>query len=352
MNNIPAAPAPPHMLTLCPYLLKPIADLAEVDEEHIIPHAMGGSNQFVLPVDKPSNSAFGMTVDSDLIHDPRLRFMAASQGIKSRTGDVTIELPGVIVETGMKVLVPFNKNGLGQARVMDVYKRDPITNKLTGIAGFDDQINSTLQRLSKRGEKKWEIASRSRIDQPVVKVEFPSDPFKVSKGLCKIAYLMACRTLGDSFALSADATAFRIAIHAKDFAAFDSCGLQLFFAAELPLLVLPNLTAAQHLVACFRVNDLMMVAVKLFGSVVVSTFGFPARSNLVRPLDGIVVINDNRTRTHTEKGLQEITSVDEMVRRMVAYKERQDASKGDHAHRGEEASGWSTASSLSARLLA
>jgi hypothetical protein len=40
------------MLTICPYLLKPIAELDEVSDEHIIPHAMGGSDQFTLPAEK------------------------------------------------------------------------------------------------------------------------------------------------------------------------------------------------------------------------------------------------------------------------------------------------------------
>jgi hypothetical protein len=74
------SPKPP-MITLCPYSLKPLADLPaeKLSDEHIIPHALGGPNSLVLRAERSSNSKFGETVDSDLVHDGMLRFVAASR---------------------------------------------------------------------------------------------------------------------------------------------------------------------------------------------------------------------------------------------------------------------------------
>jgi len=73
------------MITLCPYSLKPLVDLPaeELSDEHIIPHALGGPNSLVLRAERSSNSKFGETVDSDLVHDGMLRFVAATQGVRS-----------------------------------------------------------------------------------------------------------------------------------------------------------------------------------------------------------------------------------------------------------------------------
>lgn len=285
---------------------------------------MGGSDQFVLPADKFSNSSFGKTVDSDLIHDPMLRLVAATQAIQSRTGEVTAQLPGIIVATGDEMAVEFGKNGIGERRVKNSHPKDPTSGKLLGICGFDGQFETDLKRLTDGNNKKcWETSNYQKIDNPITKVDITTDPFKVSKGLAKIAYLMACRTLGDTFALSPDAEAYRTAIKAKGWDSFDACGLQLLWEAELPLVLLPDIGIHQHLVACFRVDSLIMVTVKLFGGVAISTFAFPARNNTIMHLDGIVVINDNRDRTITEQRLQNAVPLMDMVQRMIAFRQRQ-----------------------------
>jgi hypothetical protein len=315
------------LLTLCPYLLKPIANLPTdaVDSEHIIPHAMGGSNQFVLPVDKLTNSTFGRTVDSDLIHDPMPRFIAATQGVQSRTGEITVQLPGIIVETGEDMTVAFGKSGMGEHRIKNHHPKDPTSGKLLGLCGFDDQFEKDLERLTEGSNKKrWETSNYRKIENPCIKVDIPSDPLKVSKGLAKIAYLMACRTFGDTFALSPDAEAYRAAIQAKDWDDFDACGLHLLWGAELPLVLLPDIATHQHLIACFGVGSLIMVTVKLFGGVAVSTFAFPARDSTIRDLDGVVVINDSLDRAITEQRLQDAVPIRDMVQRMISFKQRQD----------------------------
>jgi hypothetical protein len=37
--------------TLCPYTLKPIAEIPNIDREHIIPEAIGGSMEYSVKVD-------------------------------------------------------------------------------------------------------------------------------------------------------------------------------------------------------------------------------------------------------------------------------------------------------------
>ena len=155
------------MLTLCPYRLEPISKSpdSEISIEHIIPHAMGGSDQFVLRVNRLANSTFGMTVDSDLIHDPQLRFVAASEGLQSRTGLVTVLLSGEIVGTGEKVEVAFNKSGIVDRRIVDHHRKDKATGRLSGIRGFDDQFAKDMERLSKSAsDKRWEYRDHQRVE--------------------------------------------------------------------------------------------------------------------------------------------------------------------------------------------
>ena len=82
-----------------------------------------------------------MTVDSDLIHDPRLRFMAASQGIKSRTGDGRARAKARGVHMGRPPkLTPHQKQ--------EAIERRERGDTLTDIARTYGVAHTTIARLS------------------------------------------------------------------------------------------------------------------------------------------------------------------------------------------------------------
>ena len=127
---------------------------------------------------------------------------------------------------------------------------------------------------------------------------------------------MACRTLGDAFVTSSNAVAYRSAIQAQNWDSFDGCGLQLLWGADLPLVFLPDVEVHQHLVACFRIDPLIMTTVKLFGGVAISTFAHAVGECALRHLDGVVIVNNVRTRAITEQSLKDAVPQIEMVRRL------------------------------------
>jgi hypothetical protein len=305
------------MVTLCPYLLKPITDLPveDVSDEHIIPSALGGPDEFALSADRLSNSRLGDTVDSDLIHDKMLRLMAATQGVRSRSGEVAVRLPGTVVETGDAMTITFDRNGVGDRLIVNTHRKNPATGEIR-LTGFDSQFERELEQLSEglaRKNKHFEKRNHRTVSNPLVKVDIESDPFVVSKGLAKIAYLMTCRTLGDSFILSPDGMAYRDAFQAIDWAAFDNSPLQQFLGVDLP--VLPEIVVHQHLAACYRIGPLILTTVKLFGGVCLATFGVPAKPYAISGLDGFVIVVDSLKRTFTEQRLQEAVSFRDMIQR-------------------------------------
>jgi hypothetical protein len=145
-------------------------------------------------------------------------------------------------------------------------------------------------------------------------VDIVTDPFAVSKGLAKIAYLMTFRTLGDSFALSRDGKEYRDTIQAIDWDAFDGCKLQKFLGVDSP--ALPDIAIHEHLLACYRIGPMILTTVKLFGGVSLATFGISATPHGMSELDGIVVVADSMRRTFSERRLQEAVPLREMFERL------------------------------------
>ena len=276
----------------------------------------GGPDALVLRADRSSNSRFGDTVDSDLVHDKMLRFVAATQGVRSRSGEATVQLPGTIIETGDAMIIKFDKNGMGDRLIVNSHRKNLATGTIT-LTGFDDQFKRALDQLSEgmaRKKKSIQKHGHRTINTPLVKVNIQSDPFSVSKGLAKITYLMTFRILGDSFALSLDGKAYRDTILAANWDEFDGYNLRKFLGVDLP--VLPSIAIHEHLVACYRIGPLILTTVKLFGGVCLATFGVPAAPYGVSGLDGFVIVIDSLQRTFTERRLQEAVSLFDMAQRL------------------------------------
>jgi hypothetical protein len=57
----------------CPYTDRELNE-SETNEEHILPLALGGSDQFVIPVDKSANSTVGSDIDGAIEKEFYVKF--------------------------------------------------------------------------------------------------------------------------------------------------------------------------------------------------------------------------------------------------------------------------------------
>lgn len=298
------------MITLCPYTMEPVAALREASDEHIIPYALGGSDQFTLRADRSTNSKLGDSIDSDLIHAGVVRMFAAQLGVMARPKrgkpalPVTFRTNGVEQRTGRIVNVAFGRHNLTAeyAQPVDV---DPVTKEINGIYGMGDQTQrvmaDVLKGLDRKG-KKFEAGPIQTIAQPQIKGNFNTDLFPVWRGLSKIAYLVTARMLGDAFIRSPAARRYRDAMQSNDRAQFLASGLEHYPYENFEFL--PETTVSQHLAACYRIDDIVVTVVRLFAQPLLSLVCvIPSDGFKLAQLGGSVVINDSQSRTVVERTL-------------------------------------------------
>lgn len=298
------------MITLCPYTMEPAAALREASDEHIIPYALGGSDQFTLRADRGTNSKFGDSVDSGLIHAGLVRMFAAQLGVMARpkrgepAAPVRFRTKGVEQNTGRIVKVEFGHHSL-TAEYSQPVDVDPLTKEIRGIYGMGEQtfrVMADVKRGLGRKGKTFEAGPVQTIAQPQIKGNFDTDLFPVWRGLSKIAYLVTARTLGDAFVLSAPAGHYRKAMWSGDKAQFLASGLEHYPYESFAFL--PETTVSQHLVACYRIDDIVVTVVRLFGQPLLSLVCvIPSDGFELAPLEGSVVVNDSQRRTIVERTL-------------------------------------------------
>ena len=81
--------------TLCPYALTLLAS-GESNDEHILPVALGAPASFKIRALTAENSRMNDLVDEPTISDPLVRFLAMSQGVVSRSGNVKAIVDGTV----------------------------------------------------------------------------------------------------------------------------------------------------------------------------------------------------------------------------------------------------------------
>lgn len=168
------------MNTLCPYTLRSLVDLPRVSDEHIIPRALGGSDQFVLRADQEANSQFGEGIDSRLIHADLVQFTAARLGLKGRRKPgkpatvMTFKTTGVEQESGQKVKMTFSQNGvsLGYVKPVEV---DPVNGEIVAVRAIGDETETMLADMQKRlaGRGKMLVPGETRSIERPTKLRHP-----------------------------------------------------------------------------------------------------------------------------------------------------------------------------------
>lgn len=186
--------------TRCPYSLKPISQVAKVNDEHIIPDSIGGVLEYKLRVDADKNAILGNLVDAPLVSSPLIAAQRLMHGIKSRSGDPAWKVRGKIKGTNKQVEVTFPSNGDTQ-----VYVRRPIEMDTTGDKGnltvYSKDQESVLRTLVENCARKGKTVV---VDSEVslgsdIEVDLSVDLTAIKRGLMKIAYAALYEYLGDAF---------------------------------------------------------------------------------------------------------------------------------------------------------
>ena len=259
-------------LTRCPYTLKPLAQLAETNREHIILDSIGGPDGYSIFADKATNSALGATTDAAFQQNPIVAAICSRLGVKTRSGIAEWNLKGKTVEGQRPVEVTIPHKG-----PVEVYHVKPVMlddqGKPSQIVAPAKQAEKLLAEMTKNYAKKGLTLSKGQIEIPAsqgLHVPISINLTGVKAGLMKIAYLSSCAYIGDSFlddplnpewqkAIRAQTPeeAERIKLHG-------SCNVE---AIQLTKVVLPELKEHEHCIAIINVNQQRPVAVvRLFNS--------------------------------------------------------------------------------------
>lgn len=289
-------------LTRCPYTLKPLVELQEASREHIIPDALGGPNAYSLTACRSENIKLGATVDAMFLSEPLIAMLRSKVGIKSRSGVASWKMEGTTYEGNRPVHVTFPHQG-----VVEVHHKKPVErdeqNRSYKIIAPPDQANHILvnmrRKLSAKGVQ-LDMTSVSQSPNQTIHVPLIYNLNILRAGLLKIAYLACCHYLGDAFLEDSLNGEWQKAIrikNAEEAAASLIRGQCFDGATHATKLLLPKLQEHEHAIAIVNLDHGPVVAVRLFGSEMLTAFAKASESNHfeISVGDGILVVCDSIT---------------------------------------------------------
>lgn len=278
----------------CPYSTRLLTACETVNQEHILPMALGAPQSFCVWADAGKNSKMNDLIDSPVCNDSLMRLIATSQGVVSRSGPVKVELIGIEATTGNEVRSTLSKDGAGFrfSKPVDV---DPASGVVKGVRGFGDAAVQLAQQIKRNYERKHkgacvELGEAINHQQPWIKHELELDLNLLRQELVKIAYLMTVRVFGDQAILSSSGALYRAAMFANDATAMKATGIKGSAYNSMPP-GFPKPRSGQHALTCFRLGDNIMTGVTLFG-MFNAFFVTPAADFTVDDAHGELVIID------------------------------------------------------------
>lgn len=181
----------------CPYTRKPLAEI-DGSVEHIVPHALGGGADFSLTADRALNNTLS-SLDRALAQAPLVGLMRASLGIKTYHGEPKITLSGKVQGHDVPISVTFTEAG-STTRVTKPIEMDP-SGESGRIVVPADQEQEFVDRLVAGHARKGRevVVERATSLGSAVTLDFTFDVLQIKRATAKIAFLAACRVLGDAF---------------------------------------------------------------------------------------------------------------------------------------------------------
>ncbi len=251
--------------TLCPYTTIELSKIELVNKEHILPVSLGAPYSFYVSASAEENSRMADLIDTPAGNDPLLRFMAMATGVTSRSGPVTVTIPGEVTGTNDPITVEFSSDGITPKFRLPVVKGQ--NGEIAGVNGFGNDAIKLAEQVQKnyaRKGKQVDIGDPVSSGNPWLGLRMSLNTSVLRQELIKICYLMTVRVFGDAAILSNGGSLFRAAIECKDAAQLTAIGIQGSTFNGLPT-IFPKPSHGKHIVGCIQMGDSIHTGVSLFG---------------------------------------------------------------------------------------
>jgi hypothetical protein len=252
--------------TLCPYSLSPLAS-GESNEEHILPVALGAPASFTVRALAAENSRMNDLIDEPTVNDPLVRFLAMSQGVVSRSGNVKATVDGTVHGSGEDVRATFSQGGL------DLKFHQPVDTdnqgRVIGVRGFGDVAKQMATQIAANYAKKGiaiELGAEASKEQPQLNMQLVGDMLMVRRQLFKIAYLTTVRIFGDQAIIGPSGQQFRAAMMAESDEALALTKIAGAAFRPLPPGFARSAGHAEHAITCAAMRNVgLITSIDLFG---------------------------------------------------------------------------------------
>lgn len=185
----------------CPYTLRSLASLDEVNIEHIFPDAIGGVKDFAVKVHAKSNSDLGSRVDAPLIESFLIAGLRMQYGIKSRSGLPRWKLNGMLSGTSRRVQVVFSDDGDAEIRILQPVEMSDAGDTGTLVLRPYQRESFLKQFIENHNRKGRSVRVSAESDTEVSEIQVPIevDLQALKRAMAKIAYLAVYECVGDVF---------------------------------------------------------------------------------------------------------------------------------------------------------
>ena len=210
-------------MTNCPYHPPGKAHSADVSKEHIIPFAIGGSNDFAIQTCRECNSVMGDTVDPLLVNYPLIQIKRLLLGLDSTSGnEATWKAEGTADFEGKEVRVSYSLKGSGNTLIsppsVEVQEL-PNGDKHYRIACEESEARKIVDGIRARYEKRgFKVPPVDAVIEqgvivkwtPEIKMRWKMPTFE--RPFAKIALGTGCFLFGGIYAQSNGANLLRAAL--------------------------------------------------------------------------------------------------------------------------------------------
>lgn len=259
------------MHNLCPYTLRSLTDLEDVNDEHIFPDAVGGVKDYSVRVSTKVNSELGSRIDAPLVESFLIAGLRLQHGIKSRSGKSAWRMRGETADSGHNVEVTFPEEGDVEIRFIKpaVMSDDGASGKLIlkpePKASF---LRQFIENHKRKGHEVRVIAESTSVAEEI-KVPITVDLLALKRGISKIAFLAVYEYLGDEFLSDPLVREWHRAFLSdkKEDALCARIHGSTFNCQDLFGIIMPPLQPYEHAAVVANLNMRgVVVAVSLFGS--------------------------------------------------------------------------------------
>jgi len=307
----------------CPYDNTDHPEKTDFNTEHVIPYALGGSNQFTISTCQFSNSTLGSEIDAPFLRAFPVVYERFVRNIESASGNApTLLFSGKAEINGKTVNIEYevtaDKKKLFTQPIVEKTENDGIVRY--DIQAAPEDVERMIRNIdSKAARQGYQILDRTGKPVsgaellalagvhrlvPDIKVEWNYSGWAVAaqREFVKISLGAAHFVLGEPFSRSDSAKLLRDFLTAPE-ESLDKIPIRGSIwpmPVENPLRLLPGMSGGlgNHLVAILHMNAELVVFISLFGEIdgKIRLSTSPAICSRITPNDGVVIQVDPVTR--------------------------------------------------------